>query len=614
MKRLLFALLFVVATAAAARAQVLVDIATDVSDPKNFDDSEPSIAVNPLNPQQLAVTAFSQSWWGNGMLAPVWMSTDGGESWMRKDVLPQPDPGSGAVGDQTIVYGADGRLFVATLGTGINPPRCFVFREIAGGFVPGQIFGDDQPMIATDNALGPFLNRRYVAWAAAQPPPKHSVVTRSADDGVSTADVTAGSTIINGATFSNDGARVAVAPNHHAFTIYSAVASVPAVPPFRAVVFRVTRSDDGGVTWNANGANGTAVHAGTVQTWLVSSWGDAKNGGKTARVLGGNSWIAINPANGNIWVAFCAQDNSTFGQIYVSRSTNDGVTWSIPQRVTDGTHHSAFPEIAVAANGTVGVLYVDYDNSGLQTLYRHRFARSFDGGANWSSNVLQSFTTQSTPNAINNFLWGDYNGVVALGHRFFGVFTGKSINRLQTQLDPIFFRVSATAPAADVYVRDWTDTAASADDGSEPSTHADFSSTSDVWNLPFAGPPNFNANDQPVNHPPIKGQSNTMFARLSRNATTTAQTVNVKFFYALANGVFQPAGNAAGTNVTLAIGAKSALAITSWFLPAAAPGQITMAVEISAAADPPMPPAIQPGTPVRYDNNRAQRITSVAAP
>ena len=108
------ALLF--AGALAARAQVLVDIANDLTDPNNMDDSEPSIAVKPLDPQQIAVVAFSGSQWGNGKLAPVWMSRDGGQTWSRNAVLPAPVPGSGAVGDQIVAYGVDGRLFVATLG------------------------------------------------------------------------------------------------------------------------------------------------------------------------------------------------------------------------------------------------------------------------------------------------------------------------------------------------------------------------------------------------------------------------------------------------------------------------------------------------------------------
>jgi hypothetical protein len=45
-------------------------------------------------------------------------------------------------------------------------------------------------------------------------------------------------------------------------------------------------------------------------------------------------------------------------------------------------------------------------------------------------------------NASSGFLWGDYNGLTALGKGFYGVFTGASIGRTTAQLDPIFFSVS----------------------------------------------------------------------------------------------------------------------------------------------------------------------------
>jgi hypothetical protein len=431
---------FFAATCASAQ---LVDIATDVTDPNNFDDSEPSIAVNPRNPRQIAVVAFSGSTWGNGKLAPIWQSNDGGANWTRNNVLPAPVAASGAIGDQTIAYGADGRLFVATLGTGINKPRCFIFRPIVGGYAAGAAFGDDQPIIGTDNTAGLFANRRYTTWLDFAGAPSRSWVSRSSDDGMTVSSVGAGATLIGGQTNSNAGTRIAVAPNGHVFIVYEANPPVPVMNNFRTATYRVSRSDDGGATWDANGATGVPVHAGTMQAWYAPSWGDAKNGGKTARLLSSNHWIAVNPANGQVWVVFTTKDASGFGQIYATRSLNEGVTWSPATRITDGTHHSGFPVIAVASNGVLGVLYVDYDNSGVQTVYRQRFARSFDSGVTWTQTILQSFTTQSLSNGINNFLWGDYEGLTAAGTMFYGVFTGKSIGRANVQFDPIFFRMPA---------------------------------------------------------------------------------------------------------------------------------------------------------------------------
>jgi hypothetical protein len=111
--------------------------------------------------------------------------------------------------------------------------------------------------------------------------------------------------------------------------------------------------------------------------------------------------------------------------------------------VTDGTHHSAYPEVAVASNGAVGVLYVDFDDSGARTVFRHRFARSFDDGASWGDQILQSMDPGPLANAVSGFLWGDYEGLTAHGETFYGVFTGESVGRATRQLDPIFFKESA---------------------------------------------------------------------------------------------------------------------------------------------------------------------------
>jgi len=152
-----------------------------------------------------------------------------------------------------------------------------------------------------------------------------------------------------------------------------------------------------------------------------------------------DAWIASDPTNGDVYVAYVRRDTSGFGQIYLARSSDEGATWT-STRVTDGTHHSAYPEVAVTKRGIVGVLYVDYDDTSLVTIFRHRFARSFNRGQTWSDRVLQSMDPGPLANAASGFLWGDYEGLTAARNTFYGVFTGASDGRSTLQLDPIFFR------------------------------------------------------------------------------------------------------------------------------------------------------------------------------
>ena len=159
-------------------------------------------------------------------------------------------------------------------------------------------------------------------------------------------------------------------------------------------------------------------------------------------------------------MSYVNKDSSGFAQLYVARSSDNGVNWT-SKRVTDGTHNSAFPEIAVTSRGTVGVLYIDYETRERVTFYRHHFSRSIDLGASWNDEILQVMEPSTFPNTkINAIVWGDYEALTAVGSSFYGVFTGQSIGRAIPQLDPIFFRRDELLECVQVFSsgsRDCTD-------------------------------------------------------------------------------------------------------------------------------------------------------------
>ena len=255
-------------------------------------------------------------------------------------------------------------------------------------------------------------------------------------------DVAAG----DNSAFPNRTTRIALAPDGKAYIVYKTREGAVG-GGFENAHFRVSRSDDCGATWDALGAGGISVHgADAVQTFFTTTFGNPAKG-KVARARSSDAWIAVSSVTANVYVAYVSRDDSTFGQIYVALSTDQGATWT-STRVTDGSHHSAYPEIAVADNETLGVLYIDYDDSGPNTIFRHHFARSFDGGATWTDEILQSMNPATLAGAANGFLWGDYEGLTALGNTFYGVFTGESTGRSTAQLDPIFFTETAEADSA----------------------------------------------------------------------------------------------------------------------------------------------------------------------
>src|SRR6059058_4671045 len=53
-------------------------------------DSEPTIAVNPANPQQIVGTAFTPDPMAGGQ-APIYVSSDGGNTWLLNFIVPSRD-------------------------------------------------------------------------------------------------------------------------------------------------------------------------------------------------------------------------------------------------------------------------------------------------------------------------------------------------------------------------------------------------------------------------------------------------------------------------------------------------------------------------------------------
>ena len=78
-------------------------------------DSEPSIAVNPANPQQIVATAFTPDPAG-GPRAPVFVSTDGGATWALRTIV----PGGQCDADISIGFAGQGGELYA--GTSTRPP------------------------------------------------------------------------------------------------------------------------------------------------------------------------------------------------------------------------------------------------------------------------------------------------------------------------------------------------------------------------------------------------------------------------------------------------------------------------------------------------------------
>src|SRR5919201_1533233 len=88
----------------AASAQVLIVnmIPRSLSRETN-QDSEPSITVNPANPLEIVGTAFTPDPMG-GALAPIFVSTDGGNTWRLNSIVPSAAGSTVPTGDISLAF------------------------------------------------------------------------------------------------------------------------------------------------------------------------------------------------------------------------------------------------------------------------------------------------------------------------------------------------------------------------------------------------------------------------------------------------------------------------------------------------------------------------------
>ena len=215
--------------------------------------------------------------------------------------------------------------------------------------------------------------------------------------------------------------------------------------------------------------------------------------------------------------------------------------------------------------------------------------------------------------------YGDYNGNAAGAGRLFSAWSSATPPAvIGGASGSIKVYASADRIPSDFYVRDWNDTPTSFDNGAQPSTHANFWSTSDVWNQNMTTVEAPGANGSVLGDPPSRAGSNFAFAQVSRRAaamsTAPDAMVTVNFYfgdYGL-GAPFVPIGS---EMVTFTASDMTRLTPAhSWTVPAMASSHLCLAVEIVGPDGDtfslPSVSGIAPGPAdplILNDNNKAQR-------
>ena len=211
----------------------------------------------------------------------------------------------------------------------------------------------------------------------------------------------------------------------------------------------VIRSTDKGVTWSKAIIVAKDLSQGALDP----------DTGRPIRAEGGIPEIAVDRHNGNLYVVWQDTRFSGVDEIAFSMSTDGGLTWSAPVKVSQTPRSSvalnqqAFvPNIRVADDGTVAVTYYDFRNNdanpGVPTDYWmvHCHANCTNA-ANWGAEVRlssASFDIEQAPAARGpfGFFLGEYEGLVNTGNKFASLFIQVNNGTPANRTDAFFTTVS----------------------------------------------------------------------------------------------------------------------------------------------------------------------------
>jgi hypothetical protein len=398
-------------------------------------DSEPMLAVNPNDPQQLVGTAFTPNPMGqSSTTAPVFVSIDGGHTWTLNAIV----PGGDMTGDITVAFGPKSNNLYAGILRQDSPPnetelnilRTTNFQSPAQMQVLVDRVGPDQPFI--QSSLGgtgaSATDRVYVGDNL----PK-STVDFSLNAAVATAATGFRKTFVESRpNAGQNGPQVRTACHRSGVTYVAYYGWRKQSGSFAGNTLSITA--DVVVVRDDSGASG----ANPFRDLLDPSDGlpgriVAKNvmfpfrrNGKPSegqQRLGGDLSIAVSPADSKIvYVAFTALVGTKL-VLHVQRSTDSGQTWSadlltVPFGINVG--------VAVNDSGDPGVMYQQLTGSGSSIRWVTHFRKATAAAPTvWSDLVLCDHPALQPAKTFDPFL-GDYAYLTALGQTYFGIFSASN--------------------------------------------------------------------------------------------------------------------------------------------------------------------------------------------
>ena len=378
--------------------------------------TEPAIAVNPGNPQQV-VGVFQDN-------VHAAYSTDAGHSWQLAENV---DPKNYRVsGDVSVTFDNQGHAFVCyiafdKLGAfnywahGATRNGIFIRRSLDGGktweaehipvaeqsSTPGIPF-EDKPYIVADNTKSRYAGNLYIGWTRWRLNDSQMVLSRSTDDGKTWSqpvEIDKHPGLPRDDNGAAEGFAGAVGRDGKLYAIWSQDDAI-----------MLTTSRDGGKTFSHARA---VIHTAPIMFAI-----------ETLERANGFPQIAIDPKSNRLYVTWSDYRNGDL-DVFLATSDDGGKRWTDPVRVNnDPVHNGAeqfFQWLAVdPTDGSVNVVFYDRRGDPQNRKQIVVLARSTDGGHTFSNYAWTDEAFEAS-----GVFFGDYSGIAAYGGRIYGIWTEK---------------------------------------------------------------------------------------------------------------------------------------------------------------------------------------------
>ncbi len=386
-------------------------VTTSAAQPRNVrmdqldsDPEEVSIAINPLNPDNIIA---------GSNLRYYYYSFDGGRTWVQEE-LP-----SGTWGDPCVIFDKTGRAYIANLRYGWDAillrysddggktwsAGTKLYGPSSGDARAGSLFNSslqDKEWLIADMSDGPFGGNIYASWT--------DFTKYGSEDSKDSSVIVFARSTNRGESF-EPFVRVSDKGGDAIDSDNTVEGAVPAVGPEGEVYLcwagpeglYFDRSFDGGATWGTD-----RVISDMPGGWDIEVSGISRSNGLPVTIAD----VSNTATRGTVYINWVDQRNGDT-DVFILASTDKGASWRGPVRVNNDELRNGKAQFftwATIDQVTGELLIVFYDRRSYETDSTDVYlARSVDGGRTFSNERISEAAFYPSPMVF----FGDYNGISA---------------------------------------------------------------------------------------------------------------------------------------------------------------------------------------------------------